>query len=72
MNGALSTGVLIGCSMLASRIMAPLGQMAMIFGRWQQAKVAREGLENLLRSEVDQPERRAQCTDSSLKNLWRI
>lgn len=59
-NGDLSTGVLIGCSMLASRMMAPLGQLAMILGRWQQAKVAREGLENLLRSEVDQPERSVQ------------
>lgn len=60
MNGDISTGVLIGCSMLASRMMAPLGQLAMIFGRWQQAKVAREGLENLLNSEVDQPERSVQ------------
>jgi len=60
MNGDISTGVLIGCSMLASRMMAPLGQLAMIFGRWQQAKVAREGLESLLNSEVDQPERGAQ------------
>lgn len=60
MSGDLSTGVLIGCSMLASRMMAPLGQMAMIFGRWQQAKVAREGLESLLNSEVDQPERSVQ------------
>ena len=60
MSGDLSTGVLIGCSMLASRMMAPLGQLAMIFGRWQQAKVAREGLENLLKSEVDQPERSVQ------------
>ncbi|WP_082212607.1 type I secretion system permease/ATPase [Erwinia sp. 9145] len=60
MNGDLSTGVLIGCSMLASRMMAPLGQMAMILGKWQQAKVARAGLENLLSSAVDQPERSVQ------------
>jgi len=60
MNGDISTGVLIGCSMLASRMMAPLGQLAMVFSRWQQAKVAREGLENLLQSEVDQPERSVQ------------
>jgi len=59
-NGDISTGVLIGCSMLSSRMMAPLGQLAMILGRWQQAKVAREGLENLLSSEVDQPERSVQ------------
>ncbi|MBS6035236.1 MAG: type I secretion system permease/ATPase [Pantoea sp.] len=60
MSGDLSTGVLIGCSMLASRMMAPLGQLTKIFSRWQQAKVAREGLENLLKSEVDQPERSVQ------------
>ncbi|MGC6389831.1 type I secretion system permease/ATPase [Ewingella sp. S1.OA.A_B6] len=72
MNGDLSTGVLIGCSMLASRMMAPLGQMAMIFGRWQQAKVAREGLENLLRSEVDQPERSVQIHRSRIYGEYNI
>ncbi|WP_416261507.1 type I secretion system permease/ATPase [Gibbsiella quercinecans] len=60
MAGDISTGVLIACSMLSSRMMAPLGQLAMILSRWQQAKVAREGLENLLQCEVDQPERSVQ------------
>ncbi|MEZ0584718.1 type I secretion system permease/ATPase [Erwinia sp. STN24] len=66
MDGDISTGVLIGCSMLASRMMAPLGQLAMIFSRWQQAKVAREGLASLLNSEVDQPERGAQVHRAKL------
>lgn len=59
-SGELSTGVLIGCSMLTSRMMAPLGQLVTVFSRWQQAKAARQGLEKLLKSEVDQPPRSVQ------------
>src|SRR5690606_11995323 len=39
MDGALSVGVLVACSMLASRMVAPLGQMTGVMARWQQAKV---------------------------------
>ena len=57
MDGALSVGVLVGCSMLASRMVAPLAQMTGVMVRWQQAKVAREGLDELMKKPVDQPER---------------
>lgn len=66
MEGEISTGVLIGCSMLASRIMAPLTQLAMVMTRWQQAKVAREGVESLLKSEVDAPENGSQIALSKI------
>ena len=57
MNAELSVGVLVACSMLASRMVAPLGQMTGVMVRWQQAKVAREGLDELMKRPVDQPER---------------
>ncbi|MCD9124716.1 type I secretion system permease/ATPase [Luteimonas fraxinea] len=57
MAGELSVGVLVACSMLASRMIAPLGQMTGVMVRWQQAKVAREGLDELMKRPVDQPER---------------
>ncbi|WP_407354427.1 type I secretion system permease/ATPase [Luteimonas sp. R10] len=57
MDGALSVGVLVACSMLASRMVAPLAQMTGVMVRWQQAKVAREGLDELMKKPVDQPER---------------
>lgn len=57
MAGELSVGVLVACSMLASRMVAPLAQMTGIMVRWQQAKVAREGLDELMKRPVDQPER---------------
>ncbi|WP_246192219.1 type I secretion system permease/ATPase [Pseudoxanthomonas sangjuensis] len=57
MNGEISVGVVVGCSMLASRMMAPLAQVTGVMLRWQQAKVAREGLDQLMQRPVDQPER---------------
>jgi len=57
MAGELSVGVLVASSMLASRMVAPLGQMTGVMVRWQQAKVAREGLDELMKRPVDQPER---------------
>lgn len=57
MKGEMSVGVIVGCSMLASRMVSPLGQLTGVMLRWQQAKVAREGLDELMRKPVDQPER---------------
>ena len=57
MDGELSVGVLVACSMLASRMVAPLAQLTGVMVRWQQAKVAREGLDELMKRPVDQPER---------------
>jgi len=54
--GDLTTGALVGTSILSSRMMAPLAQVSGIMARWQQARVAREGLEQLMARPVDQPE----------------
>ncbi|KIQ02653.1 ATP-binding protein [Pseudomonas fulva] len=56
MNGDMTTGALVGSSILASRMMAPLAQISSVFARWQQAKVARQGLDELMKRPVDQPE----------------
>ena len=56
MNGSMTTGALVGSSILASRMMAPLSQISSVFARWQQAKVARAGLDELMKRPVDQPE----------------
>lgn len=54
MKGDMTTGALVGTSMLASRMIAPLSQLSGIFSRWQQAKVARKGLDELMQRPVDQ------------------
>ncbi|MDF0604403.1 type I secretion system permease/ATPase [Neisseriaceae bacterium TC5R-5] len=54
MKGEMSTGTLVGVSILSSRMMAPLAQIAGVLARWQQTKVAREGLDSLIQRPVDQ------------------
>lgn len=56
MKGDMTTGALVGSSILASRMIAPLAQLSGVFARWQQAKVARNGLDQLMQRPVDQPE----------------
>lgn len=55
-SGDLTTGALIGTSILSSRMIAPLAQLSGVMSRWQQAKVAREGLDELMKRPVDQPQ----------------
>lgn len=57
MKGEMTTGTLVASSILASRMMAPLAQLSSVFARWQQAKVARQGLDELMQRPIDQPER---------------
>ncbi|ROM53284.1 ATP-binding protein [Pseudomonas poae] len=54
-SGDMTTGALIGASILSSRMIAPLAQLSGVMTRWQQAKVAREGLDELMKRPVDQP-----------------
>ncbi|QCI14590.1 type I secretion system permease/ATPase [Pseudomonas putida] len=54
--GDLTTGSLVAASMLSSRMMAPLAQLTHVLTRWQQAKVALQGLDKLMQSPVDHPE----------------
>lgn len=56
MSGDMTTGALIGMSILSSRMIAPLAQISGIMSRWQQAKVAREGLEELMKRPVESAE----------------
>lgn len=55
-NGDMTTGALVGTTILASRTIAPLSQISGVLSRWQQAKVAKKGLDELMKRPVDQPE----------------
>jgi len=56
MSGDMTTGVLVAASILSSRMIAPLAGVAQLLNRWQQAKLAKEGLDQLLKLPVDEPE----------------
>lgn len=53
MTGELSTGALVAASILSSRMMAPVAQVASILTRWQQTKVAIAGLDSIMALPTD-------------------
>jgi len=55
---ALTMGGLIACTMLASRIMAPFGQLAGLITQYHSAAVAMEGLERVMALPQERPEAR--------------
>lgn len=55
--GDLSTGALVASSILSSRMMAPISQIANLITRWQQTKVSVKGIDSLIALPVDQPEK---------------
>ncbi len=55
MDGEMTTGALVACSILSSRMLAPIAQISGVLGRLQQAKVAKNSLDELMKKPVDQP-----------------
>ncbi len=56
--GNLSVGGLVACSILVSRVIAPLSQASGLLARWQHVKSALASLDNLMASPVERPEDR--------------
>lgn len=71
-KGDMTTGTLVGASILASRMIAPLAQLSGVFARWQQAKVARAGLDQLMQRPVDQPESARRVHVSALHGNYEL
>lgn len=56
MRGDMTTGALVACSILSSRMLGPIAQISGVLGRLQQAKVAKTSLDELMKKPVDQPD----------------
>ncbi len=70
MEGDITTGVLVAASMLSSRMLGPLASLAQILSRWQQARIAKEALDNLLRMPVDTPDHGKRIHRASLAGSY--
>jgi ATP-binding cassette, subfamily C, bacterial LapB len=55
-TGEMTTGALVACSMLVMRAMAPVSQVAGLYVRWSQTKVALEALTKFMNSPTERPE----------------
>ena len=53
LDGGLSFGAVLACSILTSRTIAPLGADSAVLGRVQNARVGKKGLDDLLSLPVD-------------------
>lgn len=47
-EGQLTTGSVVAASMLASRMIAPMANLCGVLTRWQQVKIAKAGLDNIM------------------------
>src|SRR5690606_32722024 len=56
MDGDMRTGILVACSILATRMIAPLAGLSQVLNRWQQAKVAMDSLNSIMQMPIDNPE----------------
>ncbi|WP_058913933.1 type I secretion system permease/ATPase [Entomohabitans teleogrylli] len=70
MSGELSTGALVAASILSSRMMAPVSQLANILTRWQQTKVAISGLDSIMHTPTDYPEQGRRIHKASLSGHY--
>ncbi|MGP9677630.1 type I secretion system permease/ATPase [Halomonas sp. AOP27-A1-41] len=56
MSGDLTTGSLVAASILASRMLSPMSGLTQVLSKWQQAKVAAEGLHKIMERPTDYSE----------------
>ncbi|MFK3777609.1 type I secretion system permease/ATPase [Agrobacterium sp. NPDC089420] len=72
MEGDMTTGSLVACSILGSRMMAPMAQLTQILGRFQQARVGLKSIDAILRMPSDHPESETRVSAATLRGAYRI
>ncbi|WP_075183587.1 type I secretion system permease/ATPase [Pantoea sp. 1.19] len=72
MAGDMTTGALVGTSILASRTIAPLAQISGVLSRWQSAKVARKGLDDLMQRPIDAPQQEKRVHKAHLRGDFQL
>lgn len=72
MEGDMTTGSLVACSILGSRMMAPMAQLTQILGRFQQARVGLNSIDSILRMPSDHPETETRVSAPTLRGAYRI
>ncbi|MGQ7248690.1 type I secretion system permease/ATPase [Halomonas sp. V046] len=70
--GELTVGALIACTILTSRTVAPMAQIANLLARWQHVKVALEGLDALMKAPVERPPGRHFVRKPRLQGNYRL
>ncbi|MDP9836908.1 ATP-binding cassette subfamily C protein LapB [Neorhizobium huautlense] len=70
--GDMTTGALVGASMLGSRMIAPMAQIAQVLTRLQHAKVAMKSLNELMGLPVDHPDAESRVHLGQIPGNYRL
>ena len=66
-NGNLTVGALIACTILSGRALAPVSQISSLMIRYKQTKTALDGIDNIMQSETDRPRGKSYLRHPSFK-----
>ena len=72
MAGDMSTGALVACSILGSRMMAPMAQLTQVLSRFQHARIGLQSLNTIMKMPVDHPPAEARLSVGSLLGEYRF
>ncbi len=72
MAGDITTGSLVACSILGSRMMAPMAQLTQVLSRYQHAKLGLQSLNTIMKMPVDHPPAEARISVGSLQGQYRF
>lgn len=70
--GDMTTGTLVACSILGSRMMGPMAQFSQIFSRLQQAKLSYQSVDAVMRMPVDHPDRESRIGVAMLLGSYHL
>lgn len=71
-SGQLTVGSLIACTLLSSRTLAPMGQIAGLLARWQHVRAAMEGLDGIMKMPVERSSDRHYVRAASVAGAYRL
>lgn len=70
MAGDMTTGALVACSILGSRMMAPMAQLTQVLSRVQQAKIGLKSLDAIMQMPVDHPVAETRISISAIAGTY--
>lgn len=71
-SGQLTVGSLIACTLLSSRTLMPMGQVAGLLARWQHVRAAMEGLDTIMKLPVERPADRHYVRAPAMAGAYRL
>lgn len=72
MAGDMTTGTLVGLSMLGSRMMSPMSRITQVMSRYQQARVGVKSLDSIMQLPVDHPDRESRIHKPSIRGDYQL